>query len=151
MFSPEKVYRSEMGSKCTNDLMKCQLMYSLKPQNCPVKYVRSQLKKYKINLRLISYSGLFPLIPFVYLQVTLWIPKLAYAFIPGRFLTGRRILQVLYDFIFHSCCHQLSAILWGFSGREATRTPILFPTAIKNSHHKNTYWITALVLWKRIQ
>lgn len=60
LFSPEKVYRSEMGSKCTNDLMKCQLMYSLKPQNCPVKYVRSQLKKYKINLRLISYSGLFP-------------------------------------------------------------------------------------------
>lgn len=62
---------------------------------------------------------------------------------------GRRILESLYDSIFHSCYHQLSPILWGFSGREAAMTPLLFPTAIKNLHHKSTYWTTALVLGKK--
>jgi len=66
-------------------------------------------------------------------------PQLAYVFIPGRFLTGRRTLEVLYDSIFHSRYHQLSTIIWEFSRREAAKTPLPFPTAIKNLHHKNTY------------
>lgn len=57
--------------------------------------------------------------------------------------------KALYNSIFHSCYHQLSPILYQFNRKEATITPLLFPTVIKNLHHKSTYWITSLVGLKK--
>ena len=110
--------------------------------------VSTQEAQNKLNLGLISDAGLFPHLFHLYICKLHYGPPVSLCIYSWKIF---KLKEVLYGSIFHSYHHQLSPILWGFSRREEAKTPLLFPIAIKNLHHKNTYWITALVLWKRIQ